>query len=96
VVVENAGDEPMEQYPKSGLQAQYDSLGHLELVEFYPNASVDFAGIELLGRGWDDVRRDLAGLGLSARDDGLGDIVYDSQGFGLYIEGDEIALGLGI
>lgn len=91
VIVKNPGHPPMEQYPKSGLQAHYDSLGLLELVEFYPTSSVDIGGIELLGRGLDDVRHDLAGVGLSARNDGLGDIMYDSHGFGLYVESDEIA-----
>ena len=91
VVVKNPGERPMEQYPSAGLQAHYDKLDRLELVEFYPNASVKFDGVELLGRDLDDVRHDLATRGLSPRDDGLGDIVYDSHGFGLYIEGDAIA-----
>lgn len=91
VIVKNPGHSPMEQYPRSGFQAHYDSLDKLELVEFYPHALVKIGGIELLGRELEAVRRDLARVGLSARDDGVGDIMYDSQGFGLYLEGGEIA-----
>ena len=91
VIVRKVGHPPLEQYPRSGLQAYYDSLGRLELVAFYPHGLVEIGGIELLGRELDAVLRDLARVGLSARDDGVGDIMYDSQGFGLYIEGGEIA-----
>jgi hypothetical protein len=91
VIEKNPGDSPMEQYHKAGLQAHYDSRGQLELVEFYPEASVEYAGVGLLGRRLHDVRCDLARIGLFGRDDGLGDILYDDTGFGLYVEGDDIA-----
>lgn len=90
MIVKNPDEAPIEQYPRSGLQAHYDGRGHLAMVEFYPNASVEIGGIELLGRRLDDVCSDLARVGLSARDDGLGDVVYDTQGFGLYVEGGQI------
>lgn len=72
VIVKHPGYPPIEQYPESGLQAHYDSLDRMELVEFYPEASVSFRGVELLGRSLDDVRRDLEGIGLTGVDDSLG------------------------
>jgi hypothetical protein len=90
VDVKNPGRSAIEQYPESGLQVHYDGLDQLELVEFYPEASVSFGGVELLGRDLDDVRRDLEGIGQSGRDDGVGDIWYDHLGFGLYAEDDEV------
>lgn len=90
VIVKHPGHSPMEQYLKSGLQAHYNGLDQLELVEFYPEASAWFGGVQLLGRSLDDVRRDLEGVGLSGIDDGLGDLTYDDFGFGLYAEGDDV------
>ncbi len=90
-IVKNPGRPPIEQFPRSGLQAHYDEEGKLELVEFYPYASVTFGGVQLLGgRKMIDVRRDLMAIGASGMDDGLGDIRYDDHGFSLFVEGDEV------
>jgi hypothetical protein len=90
VIVKHAGYPPIEQFPESGLQAHYDGQDQLEMVEFYPEVSTSFRGVELLGRSLDDVRRDLERVGLSGIDDGLGDLTYDDFGFGLYAEGDDV------
>lgn len=88
------GSDAYDEWSDLGLHLYYDKDGLLELIEAWGPSPVQFGGISLLQRDVQELREELAKLGLAVRHDDQC-YFFDSAGFAIYAP-DDIVLTVSV